>query len=198
MSTNLDYPYIIGISGISGAGKSTLASALEKELNATLIAWDDFDNISTGPDDYVDWYNRGEDYTEWDYSYLENVLQNLKLGNNIIHPALRKPLQAKHYIVFDAPLGRFHQQTGKYIDRWIHISVPLDISLARRIIRDFSSDRKTKEDILDDLNHYIASSRPLFLDDQYKEQADYIIDGMLLINIQVQNIVEFIHGDKNE
>lgn len=56
MSASLNYPYIVGISGISGAGKSTLTSALQKEINATLLAWDNFDEISTGPYDYVDWY----------------------------------------------------------------------------------------------------------------------------------------------
>lgn len=192
MSTSLNYPYIIGISGISGAGKSTLASALQKELNATLVAWDDFDDISTGPDDYVDWYNRGEDYTEWDYSQLEVVLKNLKSGANTTHPAMHKPLQVTQYIIFDAPLGRFHQQTGKYIDCWIHISVPLDVSLARRVIRDFSSDKKTKKDIVDDLKYYLASSRPLFLDEQYKKQADYVSDGLTPLDNQVINVKKII------
>lgn len=39
-------PYIIWISGASGAGKSTIAKALAKKLNATVIYWDEYDEIS--------------------------------------------------------------------------------------------------------------------------------------------------------
>ncbi|HDO1382378.1 TPA: deoxynucleoside kinase [Aeromonas veronii] len=49
-------PYLIGVSGNMGAGKSTLTKGLSNALNATIISWDDFDHISVGPDDYIDWY----------------------------------------------------------------------------------------------------------------------------------------------
>lgn len=52
-------PKIIGISGNMGAGKTTLAQALQQDLSSTLLCWDDFDAISTGPSDYVEWYHRG-------------------------------------------------------------------------------------------------------------------------------------------
>jgi uridine kinase len=42
---------IIGISGNMGAGKTTLAHALQQDLKSTLLRWDDFDDISTGPSD---------------------------------------------------------------------------------------------------------------------------------------------------
>lgn len=160
---------IIGISGVSGAGKSTLAEALQKELGATLIAWDDFDATSTGPNDYVEWYNRGQDYAEWDYPQLKLALQKLKSDTK--------------YTLFDAPLGRFHEQTGKYIDCWVHVSVPLDVSLARRVIRDYK-----KETLLDDLKEYLQSSRPLFFDDDYKEKADLVIDGTDPLESQVLKV----------
>lgn len=41
--------HIIGISGNSGAGKSTLAKLLATTLKATLISWDDYDEISQEP-----------------------------------------------------------------------------------------------------------------------------------------------------
>ncbi|HXW53424.1 MAG TPA: hypothetical protein VEL47_04880 [Myxococcota bacterium] len=41
---------IIGISGISGAGTTTTTKALAEALNATALYWDDFDDISSGPE----------------------------------------------------------------------------------------------------------------------------------------------------
>lgn len=126
--------HIIGISGNMGAGKSTLTIELAKNLQSTystFICWDDFDEISNGPADYIDWYKRGENYCEWDYKELATVLQCLKSGKTIIHPITKLDLQPTKYIIFDAPLGRLHKQTGDYIDTWVHIDVPLDVSLCR-------------------------------------------------------------------
>lgn len=84
---------VVAISGVTGAGKPTLAKALSASLEATLISWDDFDDISQGPEDYVDWYKRGEDYSEWDYPALAKVLKSLKNGQSIQHPIFNVLLQ---------------------------------------------------------------------------------------------------------
>lgn len=81
----IKFPCIIGISGNSGAGKSTLSDSLRKELKATMVAWDDFDDISVGPEDYVDWLKHGASYAKWDYSKLAEVLRLLKSGSDVKH-----------------------------------------------------------------------------------------------------------------
>lgn len=79
---------VIGISGISGAGKTTLAQQLSNDLKATTLFWDDFDAISTSPEDYVAWYVSGQGNEAWDYPALATVLETLKKGQSINHPAL--------------------------------------------------------------------------------------------------------------
>ena len=81
-------------------------------------------------------------------------------------------------IIFDAPLGRFHPQTGVFIDTWIHINVPLDISLCRWVLRNYKNTDKSKEELLNELEFYLNESRPLFDDSEFKDKADLIIDGM--------------------
>lgn len=183
---------VIGISGVTGAGKTTLAAALAHALQATMLAWDDFDEIATGPADYVDWYHRGRNYDEWDYRALAEVLQSLKAKRPILHSVFKRVLQPTKYIIFDAPLGRLHPQTGQYIDICIHIEVPLDVSLCRRLLRDFRGNEKTKEELLLELEHYLAYSRPLFVDDDLKANADFVIDGMLDTKEQTAKINEKI------
>lgn len=181
-------PKIIGISGNMGAGKTTLAKALALNLQSTMVSWDEFDEISTAPKDYVDWYKRGQDYNEWNYQALADVLRSLKLNQSILHPTLKTTLYPTKYIIFDAPLGRLHVQTGQYIDMCIHLKVPLDISLCRHLIRDFKDNNKSKEDLLDEVEYYLSHSRPLFFDDSLINNADLIINGMLSTDEQIKEI----------
>lgn len=189
-------PQVIGISGVTGAGKSTLTHALGKTLNATMLFWDDFDEISISPDDYVDWYRRGRNYDEWNYQTLADALKSLKKKQTIIHPVFNVELPPTSYIIFDAPLGRLHSQTAIYIDVWIHIEVPLDVSLCRRTIRDFKQTTKTRDDLLAELEYYLSSSRPLFFDDHLRAGADLVIDGMLDTEKQIQKINEYLNTEK--
>jgi len=126
---------VIGISGISGSGKSTLVKELSKRLNASSLYWDDFDEISNSPADYIAWYERGKDYKEFDYKSLADAILALKQGASVSHPATKRMVESTEYIVVDAPLGKAHQQTAQHIDFFIHIDVPLDVAMARRLIR---------------------------------------------------------------
>ncbi|CEK12005.1 shikimate kinase [Legionella hackeliae] len=183
---------VLAISGISGAGKTTLAKALAKQLKATCLHLDEFDETSTAPEDYLRWYEEGENYAQWDYATLAQTLQTLKTGEIVIHPASKSLLKPTRYIIFDAPLGYLHQQTGKFIDTCIHLELPLDVSLARRTIRDFKQNGKSKEELLAELDFYLHYSRKLFCDKNLKESADLIIDGLFDTALQVQTINDYL------
>lgn len=187
-------PQLIGISGKTGAGKSTLAKALSQDLKATLISWDDFDDISLEPEDYIEWYYKGCNYSEFQRESLAMVLASLKAKKEVIHPVLNTSLYPTEYIVFDAPLGKLHKQTGQYIDICIHIEVPLDISLCRRVLRDFDDKLKSKEDLLEEISFYLNHSRPLFFDDDLKKNATLVVDGLLSTEIQLQVIKNYLNG----
>lgn len=189
-------PKIIGISGNMGAGKTTLAHALQEDLKSTLLCWDDFDDMSTSPSDYVEWYYRSQNYGEWNYQALADVLKLLKAKQPVVHPVFKQLLNPTEYIVFDAPLGRLHHQTGQYIDIFLHINVPLDVSLCRHILRDFKNNNKTKEQLLEELEYYLSHSRPLFFDDDLKAGADLVIDGMLTIEEQIKIIKAYLKREK--
>ncbi len=83
---------IIGISGNMGAGKTTLAYALQQNLKSTLLCWDDFDDISTSPPDYVEWYHRSQNYSEWNYQALADILKQLKEKQSVLHPVSKQIL----------------------------------------------------------------------------------------------------------
>lgn len=182
---------IIGISGIAGAGKSVLTHALGKALNSTIIFWDDFDEISKDPEDFIKWYNTSKDYSEWKYDALAEVLKQLKAGKKVICPATKKELIPTDYIVFDAPLGRRHLATGQYIDYSIFLNTPLDVALARRMLRDFRDKPNLNvTEIFEELDFYLNFSRPLYtMNYEEMEKHNLVVDGNLSVNLLVDTIL---------
>lgn len=188
---NLKYS-VIGISGMSGAGKTTLVKALSYSLHSTAIYWDDFDPISKSPEDLVEWYHRGKNYTEFNYASISDVLYELKSGNKVKHPISNEELIATPFVIFDAPMGRLHQQTGKHIDIEIYMDTQADIALARRLIRDFEHSVYDKNEVIEELKFYLQKSRPLFFSDDLKNSADLIIDGNMCTKNQIETIYSYL------
>lgn len=182
---------IIAVCGKSGAGKTTIAKFLANILKATAICWDDFNGISSRPSDPIDWYNRGQDYKEFDYEKLACVLWTLKTGAAIIHPTLNTYLTPTRYIILDTPFGRLHHQTGQYIDYCFYIDTPMDILLNRRATSE-QQDRYTSCKNLKEFNFYTSISKPFFSEGTLKSSADFIINGTLSINAQVLAIKHYL------
>lgn len=183
------HPLIIGISGISGAGKSTLIKRLAETLQSTTIFWDDYDEISKGPQDYVEWFYSNKDYNDWIYPELVDTLHQLKKGETIVCPATRRNLTPTKYILFDAPLGYCHPATGKYIDFLICLDTPLDIALARRLIRDHQGNPNPQK-MIQELEEYLSKSRPLFILPPEEKTSDLIVDGSLALEEQEKQVLD--------
>jgi len=185
-------PFIIGICGISGSGKSAVTHSLAKQLNhSPVISWDDFEPTSEYPSDYVEWYKNSKDYSAWKTPVLAETLKKLKLGQIVKKsPATGQLLKPESFIIYDAPLGREHIETGKYIDFLIFLDTPLDIALIRRLKRDYLDGHNFDiKSIKHELELYENAARPLFLDsNSLKAGADLVIDATL----PIQNIVKKI------
>lgn len=185
---NQIHPLVIGISGISGAGKSTLINKLSEILNATSLFWDDFDEISKGPEDYGKWHESCINHDDWVYENLADTLRKLKAGQMVVCPATKKELRPTHYILFDAPHGYCHQATGKHIDFLICLDTPLDIALARRVLRDHQ-DHPIGEKIIEELKYYLLHSRAFFILTPEERICDLSIDGSLPIKEQCEIVL---------
>ena len=175
--------FCVGISSPSGGGKSTVAARVAELLgNASIVAFDDYDDVSTHPENYQDWLKAGADYNAWQTPQLAADLQHLKAGVAVIGQA--QQLSPTDFIVFDAPLGRAHQETGKYIDLMVFLATPLDVAMARRILRDYYSVATLQqpdacERLRVELESYLNFGRQAYLemDKQIKPLSDIILDG---------------------
>ncbi|MFC6177646.1 adenylylsulfate kinase [Companilactobacillus huachuanensis] len=156
--------FVIVVSGIMGSGKTTLINALHEKLPSKIISFDDYSidalpsapPIDTPVKDAVNQYD------------ISALIADLKKFYNQIP-----------FILIDFPFGYENGILAPYIDRVVYIKTPLDICLARQIIRDYQN--KTTEEIMEWLKTYITFARPIFLDHEnfISNSADLIIDGTL-------------------
>ena len=115
---------VIAVTGLSsGAGKSTLASGLARALNAAVVQLDRCETFTRLPPGVVhDWISRGAPPDEFPADgYARAIMEARQSGVG--------------HVIVDGHLGRTHGPTAAMIDFMIYIDVPLDIALARRILR---------------------------------------------------------------
>ncbi len=172
----LNKTYIIAINAISGGGKTTITKELQKCLpNAKALHFDDRDyDSNSGIDDICKWIEEGADVNKFNLELLANDIELLSSNSD--------------YIVMDYPFGYRHNLIGKYVDLSIFIDTPLDIALARRIIRDY--DKDTVQNIFSDMEQYLSQGRNAYLYglNTTIEDADFVVDGSKSTN----DIVELI------
>ncbi|MFD2637827.1 AAA family ATPase [Piscibacillus salipiscarius] len=165
---------VIAISGVSGSGKTTVTKALVQQLhNAKTFYFDTYD--VEGPEDIVKWVEQGANYNEWDLSPLHTDIQS-SLD------------QSYDYIILDYPFAYQNEQIARLIDCAIFIDTPLDVALARRIVRDSSNE--STDEILNSMKHYLANGRKGYTQmlNTIKPDSDIIVEG----NQSIDKIVEYI------
>ena len=165
-------PYVITINAVSGGGKTALARLIRESLPAsTLFCFDDFADTNIIPDDLYEWSKRGANPLEIDCPGMrEAVEQAMKKGG-------------LEYIVLDCPLGREHPRFSQLIDLAVFIDTPLDIAMARRILRDHTSESSISPEtrlrqLRAELTHYLEKARYPYLEAyKQKNRSDLVLDG---------------------
>lgn len=182
--------FVIGISSVSGGGKTAVTRRLAQLLqDAVTLCFDDYDDTNLHPENRQMWLKEGADYNVWKTPALTEALQSLKSGNAITSPFDGSKISPARFIVFDAPLGRAHFDTGRFIDFMVFIDTPLDVAMARRFLRDIPSQaeqgtEETIKSLKTNLCSYLNGGRLLYLQfqRQIKEKCDLILDGCLTVD----------------
>ena len=176
-------PVVVGVSAVSGGGKTRVANELVRLLpNTCAVYFDEFDDTTEHPPDLLAWMNEGGDYNAWKAPVLAEHLLKLRSGD-VTDPDRSQPVK---YIIFDAPLGRAHEATGKHIDHMVFLDTPLDVAMARRIVRDGWSDSTERQ-----LHGYLDWTRKLYEwhIKQVSATSDLILDGTLHPEILAERVI---------
>ncbi|RIW32071.1 hypothetical protein D3H55_14185 [Bacillus salacetis] len=175
-------PLVIVVAAVSGGGKTTITNHLQETLpECKALFFDDYD--FDGPDDMMQWIENGCKPEEWNLSPL--VVEMKKL--------LSEPLD---YIIVDFPFAYLHRETRNLIDFAVFIDTPLDLAMARRMMRDHGS--SSSADIRMDMESYIKRGRQGYLAmlDTVKLNSDFIVDGTQSIPGIASAIIEKIKSAK--
>ncbi|SCC28891.1 hypothetical protein [Bacillus mycoides] len=169
---------IISIAAVSGGGKTTITESLTHELTNSKALYFDSYKFDNCPADICKWIDDGANYDEWVLTPLITDIQHLLQNSNL------------DYIIVDYPFAYLNSEMRELIDVTIFIDTPLDIAMARRILRDFKEG--TISEIYNDLKHYITHARKAYLEAIYtvKPNSDIVLDGSLSVSEIVVQIVE--------
>jgi uridine kinase len=198
MQPSLAPVFVTGISAPSGGGKTTITKRVSDLLPGSVsLFFDDYDGDTIHPLSFQQWLRDGADYNAWRALRLEADLRSLRTGRSIIHPLTGSTISSRGHVVFDNPLGYAHAGLAKLIDFMVFIDTPLDIAMARRLLRDFPD--KSEEPIADVANNlrvematYLDHGRAAYLemDRQVKPTCDLILDGSLSADDLAHRVVE--------
>ena len=176
---------VISIASVSGGGKTTITNALRNRLrNAEALFFDNYD-FKGAPEDLVRWVEEGPDYNQWN---LDPLLADMK--------SLQEQEYPPKYILMDYPFSYLNDQLKNVIDLSFYIETPLDIAMARRLIRDYSD--KVSFEIHNDLNHYLKYGRNAYLEmeNTIKQNADSIVDGSLPVSEIVEAVLRELKNNE--
>ena len=171
---------IIAIAAVTAGGKtSAVKSLVEKIPNATSLHFDDY-SFEGEVEDFYQWVKAGADDNVWNLTPLKNDIDKLISSNKY------------DYLFLDYPFAYKNDMIKDYLDCAIFIDTPLDIALARRVLRDMKE--ASSEEILCEMENYIKYERVAYLQmlKDILPSSDYVIDGSKDLETIVDEIIDIV------
>lgn len=171
---------IIAVGAVTAGGKTTLVNAIKDKLPRTAsLHFDDY-SFDGEVNDFYKWVSDGANYDVWDLSPLKGDIE--KIINN----------DRYDYLLLDYPFAYQNKMIKDYLDCCIFIDTPLDIAMARRVLRDMKE--ASGDDIRYEMDMYLKYARIAYVQmlKDILPTSDYVIDGTKELEFIINETMEII------
>ena len=171
---------IIAIGAVTAGGKTTLVNAIKDKLTRTAsLHFDDY-SFDGEVNDFYKWVSDGANYNVWDLSPLKADIEKIINSDRY------------DYLLLDYPFAYQNKMIKAYLDCCIFIDTPLDIALARKVLRDMKE--SSADDIRYEMDVYLKYARIAYVQmlQDILPISDYVIDGTKELKIIINEAVEII------
>ena len=171
---------IIAIGAVTAGGKTTLVNAIIDKLTRTAsLHFDDY-SFDGEVNDFYKWVSDGANYNVWDLSPLKADIEKIINSDRY------------DYLLLDYPFAYQNKMIKDYLDCCIFIDTPLDIALARKVLRDMKE--SSADDIRYEMDVYLKYARIAYVQmlQDILPISDYVIDGTKELKIIINEAVEII------
>ncbi len=171
---------IIAIGAVTAGGKTTVVNAIKDRLPKTASLYFDDYSFEGEVEDFSKWVSEGADVHVWDLSPLKADIDRIIRSGEY------------DYLLLDYPFAYQHQMIKDYLDCCIFIDTPLDIALARRVLRDMKE--ASADEIRNEMDTYLKCARVAFVE-MSKDPAsdyDYVIDGAKELEDIINEAMEIV------
>lgn len=174
---------IISIAAVTAGGKTTVVNEIKKKIpKTTSLHFDDY-SFDGEVEDFCKWTMEGTDYYNvWDLSPLKSDIEKMKNCGEY------------EYLLLDYPFAYQNKLIKDDIDCAVFIDTPLDIAMARRVLRDMKN--ATANEIRLDMQNYLKGARVAYVQ-MIKDifpNSDYVIDGAEDLEVIVDKVVSIIRN----
>lgn len=177
--------YVVAVTGTPGGGKSTLARAVTAGLgDAVALHFDRYEGQSdnTGPRDVQAWLRGNAHPDAWQRPRFVADLRRLRQGEAIADPRDDNPKGPAACVVVDGPFGRVWRPISGLIDFVVCIDLPLEIALARRVLRTVEAIKdgeQLRDDLRQGMTHYLNGGRESYARvlALVRAESELVLDG---------------------
>lgn len=171
---------IIAIGAVTAGGKTTVVNAIKDRLpRTTSLHFDDY-SFEGEVEDFSKWVSEGKDVHVWDLSPLKADIERIIRSGEY------------DYLLLDYPFAYQHRMIKDYLDCCIFIDTPLDIAMARRVLRDMKE--AAADEIRNEMDTYLKYARIVYVQmlKDHLSTSDYVIDGANDLETIINETMEVI------
>ncbi len=171
---------VIAIASVTAGGKTTVVNEIKKKLPKTAVLHFDDYSFDGEVQDFYEWTLDGADYNIWNLAPLKKDIISTRNS------------KAYEYLLLDYPFAYRNDKIKDYIDYAVFIDTPLDIAMARRVLRDFKD--ATAEEIRNDMKMYLKYARVVYIQmlKDILPSSDCVVDGTKELDVIVDEILKVI------